>query len=90
MQILAMGSELGKGFSELNDPVDQRQRFEDQMKLRAAGDEEAQMMNEEFVEALEYGLPPAAGFAYGERLFAMLADKSVRETVFFPTLRPKK
>jgi len=89
-QILAMGSELGKGFSELNDPVDQRGRFEEQAKLRAAGDEEAQMNDIDFVEALEYGMPPAAGFAYSERLFAILMDKPVRECVFFPILRPKK
>ncbi len=88
MQILAMGSELGKGFSELNDPIDQRERFEEQMKLREAGDEEAQMMDTDFVEALEYGMPPAAGFGVSERLFAMLIDKPVREMVFFPTMKP--
>lgn len=90
MQVLAMGSELGKGFSELNDPLDQRERFEEQMRLREKGDEEAQMMDEDFVEALEYGMPPAAGFGISERLFAMLADKPVREMVFFPTMRPEE
>jgi lysyl-tRNA synthetase class 2 len=89
MQILAMGSELGKGFSELNDPLDQRARFEEQQKLRDAGDEEAQMMDEDYVEALEYGMPPAAGFGISERLFAMLMDKPVREMVFFPTMKPE-
>jgi lysyl-tRNA synthetase, class II len=89
-QIVAGGTELGKGFSELNDPVDQRARFEEQMKLREAGDKEAQMMDEDFVEALEYGMPPTAGFGVSERLFAVLMDKPLRETVFFPTLRPKK
>lgn len=88
MQILAMGSELGKGFSELNDPIDQRERFEEQVKLREAGDEEAQMMDEDYVESLEYGMPPAAGFGISERLFAMLVDKPVREMVFFPTMKP--
>lgn len=88
VQILAMGSELGKGFSELNDPLDQRGRFEEQMKLREAGDEEAQMMDEDFVEALEYGMPPAAGFGISERLFAMLVDRPIREMVFFPTMKP--
>lgn len=87
MQILAMGSELGKGFSELNDPIDQRDRFEDQMRLREKGDEEAQMMDEDFVESLEYGMPPAAGFGVSERLFAMLMDKPMREVVFFPTMK---
>jgi lysyl-tRNA synthetase class 2 len=88
MQILAMGTELGKGFSELNDPLDQKQRFEDQMKLREAGDEEAQMMDEDYVEAMEYGMPPNAGFGISERLFSMLVDKPIRETVFFPMMRP--
>jgi len=89
-QILAMGSELGKGFSELNDPIDQKERFEEQMRLRDAGDEEAQMMDADYVEALEYGMPPAAGFGVSERLFAMLVDRPVREVVFFPTMKPEK
>lgn len=90
VQVLAYGTELGNGWSELNDPADQRARFEEQMKLRKAGDEEAQMMDEDFVEALEYGMPPAAGFGISERLFSVLVDKPARETVFFPTMRPKK
>ena len=89
-QIVAYGTELGKGFSELNDPIDQRGRFEEQMKLRDAGDAEAQMFDADYVKALEYGMPPTAGFAYSERLFAVLMDKPVRETVFFPLMRPKK
>jgi lysyl-tRNA synthetase class 2 len=89
-QIVAGGTELGKGFSELNDPVDQRARFEEQMKLRAEGDKEAQFMDEDFVEALEYGMPPAGGFGVSERLFAVLMDRPVRETVFFPLMRTKK
>lgn len=89
-QVMACGTELGKGFSELNDPVDQRARFEEQMKLRAAGDKEAQRLDEDFLEALEYGMPPAAGFGMSERLFAVLMDKPVRETVIFPLMRPKK
>src|SRR5258708_6946836 len=88
MQVLAMGSELGKGFSELNDPIDQRERFEDQMKLREAGDEEAQMMDEDYVEAMEYGMPPNTGFGVSERLFSMLVDRPIREMVFFPTMKP--
>jgi lysyl-tRNA synthetase class 2 len=86
MQIMAGGTELGKGFTELNDPLDQRERFEAQMKLREAGDKEAQMLDEDFVEALEYGMPPAAGFGLSERLFAVIMDKSIRETVFFPPM----
>jgi lysyl-tRNA synthetase class 2 len=89
-QILAGGTELGKGFSELNDPIDQRERFEEQMKLREAGDVEAQSLDEDFLEALEYGMPPAAGFGISERLFSVLMDKPVRETVFFPLMRPKE
>jgi len=88
-QVMAGGTELGKGFSELNDPLDQRARFEEQMKLRAAGDKEAQMLDEDFLEALEYGMPPAAGFGVSERLFAVLMNKPVRETVIFPLMKPK-
>lgn len=89
-QIMAAGTELGKGFSELNDPLDQRARFEEQMKLRAAGDKEAQMLDGDFLEALSYGMPPAGGFGVSERLFAVLMDRPVRECVFFPLMRPKK
>ena len=89
MQIVAAGTELGKGFSELNDPADQRARFEEQMKLRAAGDNEAQQLDEDYLRAMEYGMPPTAGFAYSERLFAVLMDKPIRETVIFPLMRKK-
>ncbi len=89
-QIVAAGTELGKGFSELNDPEDQRKRFEEQMALRAAGDKEAQMLDEDFLEALEYGMPPAAGFGVSERLFAIIMDKPVREAVFFPLMKEEK
>jgi lysyl-tRNA synthetase class 2 len=89
IQVVACGSELGNGFSELNDPIDQRKRFEEQAKLRSRGDQEAQMMDRDFLEALEYGMPPCAGFGMSERLFAYLVDKPMREVVFFPTLKPK-
>lgn len=89
-QVVACGTELGKGFSELNDPLDQRGRFEEQMKLRAGGDREAQMLDEDFLAALEYGMPPAAGFGMSERLFAVLVDKPVREAQIFPLMRRKK
>jgi len=85
--IMAGGTELGNGFSELNDPIDQKERFVAQQKLRDAGDDEAQMLDEDFVEALEYGMPPTAGFGLSERLFSFLMDKPIRETVFFPTMR---
>ena len=84
---MAGGSELCNAFSELNDPVDQEERFKEQKKLREAGDEEAQMYDEDFVEALGYGMPPTAGFGMSERFFAFLMDKPVRECVFFPTMR---
>ena len=87
---IACGTELGTGYSELNDPIDQRKRFEEQMKLRAAGDKEAQMLDEDFLEALEYGMPPATGFGVSERLFSVILDKPVRETVIFPLVRPKR
>jgi lysyl-tRNA synthetase class 2 len=87
MQIIAYGTELGKGFGELNDPVDQRLRFDEQMKLREAGDSEAQMIDEDYVQAMEYGMPPAAGFGVSERLFSVLMDKSIRETVVFPPMK---
>lgn len=86
-QIVAYGTELGKGFGELNDPIDQRKRFEDQLKLRELGDNEAQMLDEDYMEAMEYGMPPAAGFGLSERLFSELADRAIRETVIFPPMK---
>jgi lysyl-tRNA synthetase class 2 len=88
-QPIIAGSEVGKGYSELNDPIDQAARFAAQQKLRDAGDDEAQMFDHEFVEALEYGMPPTCGFGVSERLFAFLANRSVREAQLFPLLRPK-
>ncbi|MDD3887215.1 MAG: lysine--tRNA ligase [Patescibacteria group bacterium] len=92
LQVLIAGSELGNGFSELNDPLDQRQRFEEQAKLRKEGDAEAQMMDEDFVESLEYGMPPTAGFGVGiDRLFAILTNsENIRDVIFFPLMRPEK
>jgi len=84
------GREIGNGFSELNDPIDQKKRFSQQQKLREAGDEEAQMFDKDFIEALEYGMPPTAGFGMSERVFAFLMDKPVRECVFFPLMRGEK
>ena len=88
-QVILAGSENGKGFSELNDPIDQMNRFIEQAKLREGGDEEAQMMDGEFVEALEYGMPPTCGFGLSERLFSFLVDKPVRECQIFPFMKPK-
>jgi lysyl-tRNA synthetase class 2 len=89
-QIIIAGSEIGNGFSELNDPLDQKKRFEEQQKLIDRGDKEAMMPDWEFVEMLEHGMPPTCGFGFGERLFAFLCDKPVRETTLFPLMRPKK
>ncbi|MFZ2048961.1 MAG: lysine--tRNA ligase [Minisyncoccia bacterium] len=88
-QVILAGSEMGKGFSELNDPVDQKERFMNQQAKRDAGDDEAQMADMEYVEALEYAMPPAFGFGLSERLFSFLMDMSVRETQLFPLMRPK-
>lgn len=89
-QVILAGSEIGKGFSELNDPLDQMERFEYQKKLRDQGDEEAQMMDKDFVDALKQGMPPTFGFGVSERLFAFLEDKPIRETVIFPLMKPEK
>jgi len=89
-QIILAGSEMGNGYSELNDPIDQAQRFEEQAKMREAGDLEAQMHDQDFVEALEYGMPPTAGFGLSERLFSFLENKSARECQIFPLMKPEK
>lgn len=89
-QLLIDGKEFANAFSELNDPVDQRQRFEAQMKLRAKGDEEAQALDEDFIKALEYGMPPCAGCGFGiDRLTMFLTGSStLREVLLFPYMRP--
>lgn len=89
VQLLLAGAECTNGFSELNDPLDQAKRFAKQKELIEAGDEEAMMPDAEFVEALEYGMPPAFGFAYGDRLFSFLVGKPIRETQLFPLMKPK-
>jgi lysyl-tRNA synthetase class 2 len=81
------GSEMCKAFSELNDPVDQLDRFKEQQAMRDAGDEEAQMLDIDYVEALEYGMPPACGLGYSERIFWCLEGITAREGVPFPQLR---
>ena len=88
-QLVAVKSELTNSFAELNDPLEQRRRFEEQMQLREGGDSEAQMIDEDFLQALEYGMPPAFGFGMSERLFAILMNRSIRETVIFPPMKSK-
>lgn len=87
-QPVMAGSELGNGFSELNDPIEQLQRFKEQQKLREAGDSEAMMLDIDFIEMLEYGMPPACGWGYSERVFWVFEGVSAREGVPFPQLRP--
>jgi lysyl-tRNA synthetase, class II len=86
-QAVIAGSELTNDFSELNDPIDQLNRFVEQQQMRDAGDEEAMMLDIDFVEMLEYGMPPACGFSYSERLFWIFEGVSAREGVPFPQLR---
>lgn len=86
-QPVMAGSELGNGFSELNDPIDQLNRFQEQQAMREAGDEEAMMLDIDFVEMLEYGMPPAVGWGYSERVFWVFENVTAREGVPFPHLR---
>jgi len=88
-QVILAGSEMGKGFSELNDPIDQAERFTEQQKLRDAGDQEAQRYDKDYVEAMEHGMPPTFGFGISERLFSFLMDKPGRDCQIFPLMRPK-
>src|SRR3989344_2026901 len=89
-QVLLGGSEVGNGYSELNDPLDQEERFIEQQKMKDAGDKEAQEHDKDFVETLKYGMPPTCGFGVSERLFAFLEGKPIRETVIFPLMKPSK
>ena len=86
-QPVIAGSELGNGFSELNDPIDQLNRFIEQQQMRDAGDDEAMMLDIDFVEMLEYGMPPACGWGYSERVFWIFEGVTAREGVPFPQLR---
>ncbi|NNE46666.1 MAG: lysine--tRNA ligase, partial [Rhodothermales bacterium] len=90
-EAICNGKEICNAFSELNDPVDQRQRFEDQARLRADGDEEAMEIDEDYLRAMEYGMPPAAGLGVGIDRLAMLmaAQESIRDVILFPLLRPE-
>jgi lysyl-tRNA synthetase class 2 len=86
-QAVVAGSELCNGFSELNDPQEQLQRFVEQQQMRDSGDDEAMMLDIDFVEMLEYGMPPACGLGYSERVFWIFEGVTAREGVPFPQLR---
>ena len=91
-QPIIAGAEVGNGYSELNNPLDQRARFEEQLQLAARGDEEAMALDEDFLRALEYGMPPTAGIGFGIDRLCMLftGQASIQEVLFFPQMRPEK
>jgi lysyl-tRNA synthetase class 2 len=91
-ELYIAGMEVANGFSELNDPVEQYERFRDQMKQRERGDEEAMLMDEDYIRALSYGMPPAAGIGIGIDRFVMLLTnkQSIRDVILFPHLRPER
>lgn len=88
--VIIAGTELGNGYSELNDPLDQIERFKEQQSARDKGDEEAQMLDEDFVEMLEYGMPPTSGYGHSERVFWFLEGVTAREGTFFPQMKTSK
>jgi lysyl-tRNA synthetase class 2 len=91
-ELFIAGMEVANGFSELNDPVEQYERFKDQVNQRERGDEEAMVMDEDYIRALSYGMPPAAGIGIGIDRFVMLLTnkQSIRDVILFPHLRPER
>ena len=91
-ELIINGKEIANAYSELNDPIDQRERFEEQLKLSEKGDDEAMFIDQDFIRALEYGMPPTAGIGIGiDRLVMLLTNNaSIQEVLFFPQMRPEK
>lgn len=91
-ELFVNGKEIANAYTELNDPIDQRERFDDQLKLAARGDEEAMAMDHDFIRALEYAMPPTSGLGIGiDRLTMLLTNQqSIQEVLFFPQMRPEK
>ena len=91
-ELFVNGFEVANAYSELNDPIDQRERFEDQLKLQARGDEEAMYIDQDFLRALEYGMPPTSGVGIGvdRTIMLLTGNTTIQEVLLFPQMRPEK